>query len=84
MKKAGETASSTWGQFGPLSTENEGRHMVDFRRRQAGQFRERELVLAEGRPDSVISAVKDEEAPRRRQANMSVYRNVVRKWGTLD
>ena len=38
----------------------------------------------EGRPDSVISAVKDEEAPRRRQANMSVYRAVVRKWGILD
>ena len=58
--------------------------MVDFRRQQAGQFREREVVLAEGRPDSVISAVKDEEAPRRRQANMSVYRSVVRKWGILD
>ena len=44
--------------------------MGDFRRQQAGQFREREVILAEGRPDSVLSAVKDEEAPRRRQANV--------------
>ena len=38
----------------------------------------------EGRPDSFASVVKDEEAPRRRPANMSVSRSTVRKWSILD
>ena len=37
-----------------------------------------------GPPESVFSSVKNEEAPRRREANVSVYRSVVRKWGILD
>ena len=36
------------------------------------------------RADSFASVVKDEEAPRRRPANISVSGSTVRKWSILD
>ena len=85
LKNAGETALSTWGQFGALSTENEvGTGGILDGTRQDSSEEGKWSWHDEGRPDSFASVVKDEEALRRRPANMSVSRSIVRKWGILD
>ena len=77
LKNAGETASSTWCQFGALSTENEvgTRGNLDGTRQDSseeGKWSWHDEV----RPDSFASVVKDEEAPRRRPANISVQKTL--------
>ena len=38
----------------------------------------------ESRPNTFASVVKDENVPRRRQANVSISHSIVRKWGIWD
>ena len=85
MEEARETATSTIGQFGALSTESEAgeREILDGTRQDSSEDA-KQAWHDEGGPDSFASVVKDGNASRRRQASMSMSSRIVRKLGICD
>ena len=86
LKNAGETASSTWGQFGALSTENEvGTGGILDGTRQDSSEEGKWSWHDEGRPRQLcISCQRRGRRQGGGQRNMSVSRSTVRKWSILE